>query len=492
MNAKTKYISAEEESARCMMCYDAPCKKACTHGCDPSAFLRGVRLGLKGETLGEMKGCSSCTGRSCEKACIHYDFPIRLRKIKSIIEREAHGVTGCEAELSVYFCGIKCENPFFLSSSIVAGGYEMCARALRAGWGGIVFKTIGMFAAKELSPRFDAVTKERTPFVGFRNLEQISEHKPEENFAALKRLKKDFPDKVIVASIMGQSEAEWTELARRCEEADVDMIECNFSCPHMSADGLGSDTGQNPALVASYTAAVKRGTGKPVLTKMTPNLGSMIPAAAAALEAGADGLAAINTVKSLTGFNPDTHKPRLDVAGKTAVSGYSGKAVKPIALRFLYDIKSADATKHAQLSGVGGIETWSDALDFLLIGCRNVQITTAVMQYGYRIIDQLKSGLSAYMRRNGYKRLDEFIGKGLDALTVAGKLDRETTEYPCIDTGKCAGCGRCYISCSDAGHQAITWNVADRTPVIDKSKCKGCQLCLLVCPSHAVYRGKRI
>lgn len=155
-------------------------------------------------------------------------------------------------DLSIEFCGVKCENPFFLSSSPVGNCYEMCAKALETGWGGIVFKTIGFFIAKEVSPRFTNLEKEGTPFLGFKNMEQIAEHSLEENLEAMKKLKQNYPNKVLVASIMGQNEKEWEELARLVTEVGADIIECNFSCPQMTSSAMGSDVGQNPQLVKKY------------------------------------------------------------------------------------------------------------------------------------------------------------------------------------------------------------------------------------------------
>jgi dihydropyrimidine dehydrogenase (NAD+) subunit PreA len=354
-----------------------------------------------------------------------------------------------------------------------------------------VYKTIGYGEIRDVSPRFDTIGKERTPFVGFRNLEQISGRPAQDNFADLKRLKEDFPSKMIIASIMGQNEGEWTALAKECEAAKVDLIELNFSCPHMSEEGLGSDVGQNPELVSAFTRAARRGCGLPLLAKMTPNLGSMIPPAEAALAAGADGIAAINTVKSFTGFNSDTLKALLDVNGKTCVSGYSGKAVKPIALRFISDLKTWRGTMNAPVSGMGGIETWKDALDFLLLGCGSLQVTTAVMQYGYRIIDQLKLGLLGFMRRHNYRSVSELVGQGLSVFAPANELDRLSVQPAVLDEGKCLGCGRCYLSCYDAGHGAVSWDARKRRPSINSAACAGCHLCLYVCPSGALRAGVR-
>ena len=321
------------EASRCLLCVDGACSKACPKGFDPSRLIRAVRF-ENDKCAGlyvDKEVCAKCTGE-CEKACIHYDRPIR---IKEIIERTEKAVKHDKKDLSIEFLGVKCENPFFLSSSVVASGYDMCAKAFDMGWAGVVYKTIGFLKPEEVSPRFDAIGKEGTPFVGFKNLEQISDHSLEENLEVFRRLKKNYPNKVIVSSIMGQSTAEWTELARLSEEAGADIIECNFSCPHMTGHGLGSDVGQNPDLVAEYTAAVKRGTKLPVLAKMTPNIGNMEIPAMAAVKAGADGIAAINTIKSVIGFDVENMQPLMPVDGKNSVSGYSGKAVKPIALRFI-------------------------------------------------------------------------------------------------------------------------------------------------------------
>lgn len=161
-------------------------------------------------------------------------------------------------DLSITFCGVKFPNPFCLSSSPVGNCYEMCAKAYDTGWGGVVFKTIGFFIANEVSPRFDHLVKEDTGFIGFKNMEQIAEHPLEENLAALRQLKEDYPDKVLIASSMGENEQQWEELARLVQEAGADMIECNFSCPQMTSHAMGSDVGQSPELVEKYCRAVKR------------------------------------------------------------------------------------------------------------------------------------------------------------------------------------------------------------------------------------------
>lgn len=395
-------------------------------------------------------------------------------------------------DLSIEFCGIKCENPFFLSSSVVGSNYEMCAKALEMGWGGVVFKTIGFYVPNEVSPRFDVISKENTPFMGFKNMEQISDHTLEQNLIWLKKLKADYPNKIIVASIMGENENEWTELAKLVTEAGVDIVECNFSCPQMTSEAMGADVGQNSELVKKYCEATRRGTHLPILSKMTPNLGNMVIPAVASIEGGADGIAAINTIKSITRIDLDTLTPFPIINGKSAVSGYSGKAVKPIALRFINDLAQNEKLKNVPISGMGGIETWSDAVEFLSLGATNLQITTAVMQYGYRIIEDLTSGISLYMEDKGFEKLEDLVGIALKNIVTADKLDRDYVIYPKFIKETCVGCGRCYISCYDGGHQAIKWNSESREPSIIKEKCVGCHLCVNVCPVSAIESGEKV
>lgn len=477
-----------EEAARCLLCHEGACTKACGMGFDPSRLIRALRFENKNNALdwADREICSGCDA-PCERACVHYDRPIRIKEMILALPKAKKRK---KADLSIDFMGVHCENPFFLSSSIVAGSYEMCSRAFEMGWAGAVFKTIGFIKPEEVSPRFDAIGKEGTPFIGFKNLEQISDHELSENMEALRRLKENYPKRIVVASIMGQSKEEWTRLAEMVTDAGVDIIECNFSCPHMTGHGLGSDVGQNPELVAQYTRAVRRGTKLPILAKMTPNIGNMEIPAKAAVEAGADGLAAINTIKSITGFDLDKMTPKMGVDGKSSVSGYSGKAVKPIALRFIHDMAKCGELKGVPISGMGGIETWKDAAEFMALGCSNVQVTTAVMQYGYRIIDDLREGLSDYLAEKGFESLESFVGSGLCTMVSPESLDRSTMVYPITDKKKCVGCGRCFIACLDAGHQAIT--MREGRPKLDGGKCVGCHLCTLVCPSGAIGISGRV
>lgn len=291
---------------------------------------------------------------------------------------------------------------------------------------------------------------------------------------------------------MGQTVEEWTYLAKVVTEAGADIIECNFSCPHMAADGLGSDVGQSPELVEAYTKATRKGTHLPILAKMTPNIGNMEIPALAAVKAGADGIAAINTIKSIMNVDLATFVSGPSVVGKTSVGGYSGKAVKPIALRFIQSMKTHNGLTNIPMSGMGGIETWRDAFEFMALGCENIQVTTSVMQYGYRIIDDMIEGMKYYLSIHGFQSVKEIVGKALVHTISAEELDRDSICYPKFDRMKCIGCGRCYLSCYDGGHQALKQDENTKKPIMNAKKCVGCHLCALVCPVGAISAGTRV
>lgn len=392
-------------------------------------------------------------------------------------------------DLSIDFLGVHFDNPFCLASSPVGNCYEMCRKAYQAGWGGVYFKSVApaSFVINEVSPRFDTLKKEGTDFVGFKNMEQTSERPFEDSMADMARLKKEFPNKVLIASIMGPTEADWTELARRATATGADMLELNFSCPQMTTHAMGSDVGTNPELCEKYVAAAKRGTDLPIVAKMTPNITDMVPSAEAALRGGAAGISAINTVKSIANLDLQNLVGMPMVDGKSSVSGYSGKAVKPIALRFVNELYKR--IPGVQISGIGGIETWEDAAEFILLGARNLQVCTAVMEYGYRIIDDLTSGLAYYMEERGVDHLEDLVGLAFANMLPAEELDRTYKVYPAFDMDKCVGCGRCYVSCYDGAHQALAWDEEKRRPVLDRERCVGCHLCALVCPARAISKG---
>lgn len=483
-------IQMKNETSRCLMCHDAPCSKSCEKGLEVANIIRSVRFdNITGATrkLGPENVCKDCSA-PCMEQCRRgqIDSAIEIPKLFEAIRERKCIVPDKEIDLSIDFCGVHCENPFMLSSSVVGSNYEMVAKAFDLGWAGVAFKTIGLFTPNEVSPRFGALEKEGNPFIGFKNIEQISDHTLEDNLGFLKQLKKNYPTKIIIASIMGQNEEEWTKLASLMEEAGADIIECNFSCPQMVGEGLGSDVGTNLELVAKYTSATRKGTKLPVLAKMTPNITKMEEPAAVAMASGADGLAAINTIKSIMNVDLYNFGSAPNVEGKSSVGGYSGKAVKPIALRFINDLRKDERTKDAPISGMGGIETWQDGAEFIAMGCETLQVTTSVMQYGYRIIDDMLEGLSDYLALSNMKGVSDLVGAALDNVIDAGDLDRDTIEYPRFANSTCVGCGRCYISCYDGGHQAIVMDDISGKPKMNPTKCVGCHLCKLVCPTGSI------
>ena len=482
----TKRIHVEEEASRCLLCVDAPCSQVCISG-DHARAIRAIRFGNKSLAGQWLADCTDADLEKAEEACIHYDQPIRIRELAHALEPVNSAVADKQPSLAIDFCGFRCENPFFLASSSICTNYEMVARALEEGWAGVYYKTICLQEIREVSPRFDALHIDgKGDFYGFRNMEQLSENPAEVDFDILRRLKERYPSKMIIASIMGQTEEEWIELAKMAEQAGVDAVELNFSCPQMRLTGMGSDVGQNTELVTFYTAYVKRSVKIPVIPKMTPNITHITHPASGAYYAGADAVSAINTIKSIT------MDDRSSVSSKKVVSGYSGRAIKPIALRQIYELACNKLTKNLSKSGIGGIETWRDALEFIQLGCSNVQVCTAVMQYGYRIIDDLILGMQHYMAERGITDIADLVGEQLPNFTDPSDLDRETIVYPRIDRDLCIGCGRCYLSCRDGGHQAITFDADTRQPHIVGTRCVGCHLCRLVCPSGAIGLAKRV
>ena len=479
--------------AECMLCHDASCSRACPEP-DPARILRALYFDNKEEAAALLPPDydREAFERAREFCPLHLDIPgimESLDKDRSLLE----GRAGAEkVDLSCHICGVRLENPFLLSSSVVASSYEMCARAFEAGWAGACFKTLCLMDIHEASPRFSAVRSSSGDWLGFKNIEQLSDHSLEENLECFRRLKKNYPGKVIIASIMGRNEEEWEYLARVVEEAGADVVECNFSCPNMEEKGTGSDVGQDPDTVRRYTRAVRRGTVLPVLAKMTPNITDMRVPALAAMEGGADGIAAINTIKSITGVNIDTQVPQPSVHGRSMLGGYSGAAVKPIALRFIAELAGCQGIKGAHISGMGGVRTWRDAVEFILLGAGSIQITTAVMEYGVRIIDDLTSGLKIYMAQRGYEKIGEFLGAAVDQLVENDEMERDSVVYPVIDTEACIGCGRCFISCRDGGHQAILWNEQTKRPRVNGARCVGCGLCSLVCQRDAIRKSRRV
>jgi len=389
-----------------------------------------------------------------------------------------------KADLSINFCGIKFENPFCLSSSPVSNHAEMCARAFDAGWGGIVYKTLGLeesFKVVMPSPRLSVLNYMDKRFVGLQNAEQITDRPIKDNIRDIAWLKKNYPKKVLISSIMGYTDEDWIRLAKMSEDAGADMLELNFSCPQMAHPSAGHRTGQDFHAVATFTEVVKKATKLPVMAKMTPNITDMIPVALAAKDGGADAISAINTIKAITDIDINNFTPLPNIHGHSSATGFSGPSVKPVALRFVSDLYNSKPLQ-LPISGVGGIETWIDALHFLLLGASNLQVTTGILRYGYRIVEDMIEGLSDYMIERNIKSLDELIGKAAQKLTDPSNFETRYQVVSVIDDEKCIGCGQCFISCHDGANQAIKFDAVKRKASVDEERCVGCLLCKHVCP----------
>lgn len=463
----------------CLLCYDAACTKACGI-IEPDRFLRSLYFDnekvLKNQ-IDEKLPCLHCDGR-CQAACPNH---IDIRSlIASLYDPSFEKEEIDYSVLRTDFCGIPLENPFLLSSSVITSTYEMCARGLEAGWAGVCFKTICLMDIEEASPRYSAIKGDNHRIIGFKNIEQLSEKGLEEALDIFRRLKQNYPDKFLLVSFMGRNDEEWAYLTDVLNDSGADALELNFSCPNMTAEHTGSDVGQIPQLVEYYSRIVADHAKIPFIAKLTPNVTHIEEAADAAIRGGAWGVAAINTIKSLIEVDIDPE----DGIFNAAIGGYSGRAVLPIALRFIAELSKDENLKGKHISAMGGVETWMDAVKFIALGADSIQVTTSVMQYGYRIIDDLKAGMMLFLKHHHYGSINEVKKSTISGIVPTEKLDRSFVIYPKFLRDRCVGCLRCYLSCRDGGHQAI--EIRDGRPFLNPAKCVGCHLCTLVCPKDAI------
>ncbi len=297
-------------------------------------------------------------------------------------------------------------------------------------------------------------------------------------------MKKRFPDHAVIASLMVETREEWHQIVRDVENAGADGIELNFGCPHgMCERGMGSAVGQEPKVLQTIVEWVKEVAKVPVITKLTPNISDITRPARAARAGGSDAISLINTIQSVVGVDLDTFVPMPNVDGKSTNGGYCGPAVKPIALNMLKNC-AQDKQVGIPISGIGGVENWRDAAEFILLGATSVQVCTAVMHYGFGIIRDLKSGLERYMDEKGFKTLDDFRGKALPNIVHWEDLNLKYKVVAEINADKCIGCQLCYTACEDGAHQAIglSSDPLIRIPSIIEENCVGCNLCSIVCP----------
>jgi dihydropyrimidine dehydrogenase (NAD+) subunit PreA len=390
---------------------------------------------------------------------------------------------GVHKDLSVEFCGLTLENPVMLSSSAVSNTAEMVERAFAAGFGGVVFKTISRGDVKIIhpSPRMAPYYDQSGWPVGVQNVEQISDRPLKDNLADVRYLKRTWPDKIVIPSIMGFSREEWRELAVLSEDTGADALELNFSCPHMTVEGSGMKVSHAFQLVEEFTEIVKRAVRIPVIAKMTPNITDITEPAIFAKRGGADAVAAINTVSAMVGIGLDDFTPLPNVFGKGAMSGYSGPAIKPVGIRCIAQLAQHDELK-LPLSGIGGIETWVDVVEYMLCGATTVQITTGIIRYGYRIIEDIVEGMSYYLEDHGFDSIRDIVGLALPNVVPTDEFDLARQGIAHYDFDRCIGCGQCYIVCQDAGGQCLSWDGTQRRPEMDETRCLGCMICSFICP----------
>ena len=390
------------------------------------------------------------------------------------------------ADLTVNMAGIESPNPFWLASAPPSNTGDQIARAFDAGWGGAVWKTLGEPIENTWS-RYSSVDLNGNRMMGLNNIELITDRALDVNLKEITAVKKRYPKNAVVVSLMVESKREaWHEIVKQVEDAGADGLELNFGCPHgMSERGMGAAIGQVPEYCAQITEWVKEVANTPVLVKLTPNITDIRTAARAAKQGGADGVSLINTISSVTSVDLDTLTPRPSVGTMSSHGGYCGPAVKPIALNMVSSIAADPETLDFPISGIGGIVTWRDAAEFILLGATTIQVATGVMHYGFRIVEGMIDGLGNYLDQKGMASVDELRGLSVDRLTDWQNLNLNYVIKASVDQSACIGCGLCHVACEDGAHQAIGAERSEdgRTRVwIKEDACVGCNLCSLICP----------
>jgi dihydropyrimidine dehydrogenase (NAD+) subunit PreA len=388
------------------------------------------------------------------------------------------------ANLQTQFCGLRFENPFVIAPSPASDRREKIEKAFSAGWGAVVYKTTTVTSK---APVLAESNMGGINFAGgrpfaFYNYDLTIEHGIDTVCEDIKYLKSKFPTKIIIGSISATSPDEWVYMTKMLEQAGADMIECSISCPQ--GDGKGVIPAADEKILADIIKCIKSNTTKntPLIVKMTPNVTDIAYVAECAMNAGADAICAIDTVKSFIGLDIETGKPKLNVGGYSPIGGLSGPAIKPIALGCVARI--AQKT-NAPLGGIGGIMNWEDAVEFMMLGCTIVELCSALTKCGYEMIDKLKDGLSSYMDRKGIKSVNDIIGSSLGYIVDHSMLDASKKSICRVDYEKCIGCGACVPACQVGGFLGLTKG-ADNKPVIDEKVCRGCGSCASVCPRNAL------
>ena len=390
------------------------------------------------------------------------------------------------ADLTTNFIGIKSPNPFWLASAPPTDKEVNVRRAFDAGWGGVVWKTLGSEGPPVVNvngPRYGAIHGADRRLLGLNNIELITDRPLEVNLEEIKRVKRDYPDRALIVSLMVPCEENpWRDILARVEDTGCDGVELNFGCPHgMAERGMGSAVGQVPEYIEMVTAWVKHYSDLPCIVKLTPNITDIRYPAEAAKRGGADAVSLINTINSITSVNLNDFVPEPTIDGYGAHGGYCGPAVKPIALNMVAEIARSANTAGLPISGIGGVTNWRDAAEFLALGAGNVQVCTAAMTYGFKVVQEMISGLSQYMDEAGMESVYELVGRAVPKVKDWKDLNLNYVTKAVINQDKCISCGRCHIVCEDTSHQAI-WAHPDRTFEVNDAECVACNLCVNVCP----------
>ncbi|MFK3936940.1 NAD-dependent dihydropyrimidine dehydrogenase subunit PreA [Alkalihalobacillus sp. NPDC078783] len=389
------------------------------------------------------------------------------------------------ADLTSNLAGIVSPNPFWLASAPPTNSGYQVQRAFEAGWGGAVWKTLGEPIINSTS-RFAAVSFNGQRVAGFNNIELISDRPLDVNLREIEETKKRFPDHAIIASLMVEPKQEkWHEIVKKVEAVGVDGLELNFGCPHgMAERGMGAASGQVPALVESQTYWVKEVAETPIIVKLTPNITDITATAEAAVLGGADAISLINTINSLASVDIHTWNTVPNVDGLGTHGGYCGPAVKPIALHMLGECARNDLVT-VPISGIGGISNWQNVVEFMLMGSTTIQVCTAAMHHGFRIVEDMIDGLSNYLDDKGIESVSELIGRSVPKYSDWGNVNLNHQVVARIQTDTCINCNKCQIACEDTAHQCISrYKEASGASylAVNEEECVGCNLCSIVCP----------
>ncbi|KFE35844.1 NAD-dependent dihydropyrimidine dehydrogenase subunit PreA [Thioclava atlantica] len=398
------------------------------------------------------------------------------------------------ADLRSEFIGIKSPNPFWLASAPPTDKEYNVRRAFEAGWGGVVWKTLGSEGPPVVNvngPRYGAIYGADRRLLGLNNIELITDRPLQTNLREIKAVKRDYPDRALIVSLMVPCDEEsWKAILPLVEETGADGVELNFGCPHgMAERGMGSAVGQVPEYIEMVTRWCKQYTRMPVIVKLTPNITDIRRPAEAAKRGGADAVSLINTINSITSVDLDDFAPEPTIDGKGTHGGYCGPAVKPIALNMVAEIARSSETAGLPISGIGGVTTWRDAAEFMALGAGNVQVCTAAMTYGFKVVQEMISGLSDYMDRKGFASTSDLVGRAVPNVTDWQYLNLNYVTKAEINQDDCIKCGRCYAACEDTSHQAIAMS-EDRVFTVKDEECVACNLCIDVCPVDCITMRK--